>query len=113
MWTYLGMPSFGFLNVGTILPVYSLYNSIYEQLMSQPQLLYTLTGGRPSGDKTMGFRFPDPKSGNPDFQHVLINQLSKSSKISGHRIFSGFPVFPDFRISGSGIPKFRFLPILA
>ena len=70
-----------------------------------------LAGGRPSGDKSMDFRFPDfpdQESGKPDFQHVHVNQLSKSFKMRGHMIFSGFPVFTDFQIRKSG-----FLPIPA
>ena len=57
----------------------------------------------------MDFRFPDfpdPESGNPDFQHVHVNQLSKSFKMSGHMIFfrfSGFSGFPD---PVSGNPDF-------
>ena len=60
-----------------------------------------LAGGHPSGDKTMDFRFPDfpdQESGKPDFQHVHVNQLSKSFKMSGHMVFSGFPVSPVFWI---------------
>ena len=48
----------------------------------------------------------DPESGNPDFQSVHVNQLSKSFKMSGHMIFfriSGFSGFPD---PESGNPDF-------
>jgi len=88
-----------------------------------------LAGGRPSGDKFhltfSGFSdFPFSGfsgsgirksgfsgSGNPDFQSVHVNQLSKSFKMSGHMIF--FPDFWFFRISRSGIRKFGFAPVLA
>ena len=64
---------------------------------------------RASGDKTMDFSFPDfpdQESGKPDFQHVHVNQLSKSFKMRGHMIFfrfSGFSGFPD---PESGNPDF-------